>query len=171
MPEHRSRRRTLIRPPPVGLALASLVVSLLAAGLAPMPARAAAPLSIAVNGNRLVDGNGTTVVLRGVSRSDPVYPCIQGWGLWDGPSDAPSASAIAAWSTNVVRLQLNEDCWLNINGVSAAYGGAPYQNAITSYVSLLHQQGLYVILSLAWNAPGTTPATGQQVMADADHAP
>ena len=165
MPVHRSR------PPPAHLVVAAFVLSLVAAGLSAAPARAAAPLSIAVNGNHLLDGNGNTVVLRGVSRSDPVYPCIQGWGLWDGPSDAASAAAIAGWYTNAVRLQLNEDCWLNINGVNAAYGGAAYQNAISGYVNLLHQQGLYVILSLAWNAPGATPSTTQQVMADADHAP
>src|SRR2546423_8771968 len=66
---------------------------------------------------------------------------------------------------------MNEDCWLNINGVAPASGGAPYQAAIQSYVKLLHQYGLYAILDLHWNAPGTTKATGQQVMPDADHAP
>jgi hypothetical protein len=93
-----------------------------------------------------------------------------GWGIFDGPSDQASVSAITAWHTNVVRLQLNEDCWLNLNMGSSTYGGTVYQNGIHNYVSLLHQNGQYVILSLAWNAPGTTPATDQQVMADADHA-
>ena len=110
-------------------------------------------------------------MLHGVNRSSTVYPCIQGWGLFDGPSDNASAAAIASWHTNAARLQLNEDCWLGINGVNPAYGGANYQAAIGNYVNLLQQNGLYVILSLAWNAPGTTASNGQQVMADADHAP
>jgi hypothetical protein len=138
----------------------------------PMPARAApASLSISVAANHLVDGNGQTVVLRGVNRPGPAYACIQGWGIFDGPSDAASVNAIASWQTNAVRLQLNEDCWLNINGVKSDYGGVNYQNAILNYVNLLHQAGLYAVLSLAFNAPGTTPATSQQVMPDQDHAP
>jgi hypothetical protein len=35
----------------------------------------------------------------------------------------------------------------------------------------LHNAGLYVVLDLHWSAPGTTPAFGQQPMADRDHAP
>jgi hypothetical protein len=78
---------------------------------------------------------------------------------------------VASWHINAVRIPLNEDCWLGINGLSAAYGGASYQSAIHAYVSLLHQAGLYAILDLHWNAPGTVAATGQQQMPDADHAP
>jgi hypothetical protein len=70
-----------------------------------------------------------------------------------------------------VRVPLNEDCWLGINGVAPAYSGANYRTAIGNYVSLLHSYGLAVILDLHWNAPGTTVASGQQVMADADHGP
>ena len=38
-------------------------------------------------------------------------------------------------------------------------------------MKLLRQNGLYVIVDLHWNGGGTTKATGQQQMADADHAP
>ncbi|TMF12366.1 MAG: glycoside hydrolase family 5 protein [Chloroflexi bacterium] len=132
---------------------------------------ATAPLSIGVSGNHLVNGSGQAIRLLGVNRSGTEYACIQGWGIFDGPNDATSVAAMAAWHINAVRIPMNEDCWLNINGVSPAYGGAPYQGAIQSYVKLLHQYGLYAILDLHWNAPGTTKATGQQVMPDADHAP
>jgi hypothetical protein len=140
-------------------------------GIQPIPASADSTLALSVAGNQLVDSGGHPIVLRGVNRPSPVYACIQGTGIFDGPADAASVAAIASWNTNAVRIQLNEDCWLNINLGSSGFGGATYQNAIQRYVSLLHQQGLYVILSLGWNAPGTTPAVGQQVMADADHAP
>jgi aryl-phospho-beta-D-glucosidase BglC (GH1 family) len=70
-----------------------------------------------------------------------------------------------------VRLPLNEDCWLAINGVSLSYSGAIYQQAVKDYVNLLNQNGLYAILDLHWSAPGTDLATGQQPMPDADHSP
>src|SRR5438105_3705880 len=135
------------------------------------PAPAPAGLALRVSGNHLVNASGQTIRLLGVDRSSTVYACIQGWGLLEGPTDAASVAAIASWHANAVRLQLNEDCWLNINMGGSAYGGAPYQSTITNYVKLLHQRGLYVVLSLAWNAPGASQARDQQVMADADHAP
>ena len=102
--------------------------------------------------------------------SGPEYACIQGWGIFDGPNDAASVQAIAGWRANAVRVPMNEDCWLNLNGSPAAYSGATYQQAIKSYVSLLNQNGLYAILELHWTAPGTQKATGQQPMLDRDHS-
>src|SRR5438876_9226324 len=142
---------------------------LLAWPAAPVPARAAS-LSIAVSGNHLIDGNGQAVRLLGVNRSGTEYSCIQGWGIFDGPNDAASVRAIASWRTNAVRVPLNEDCWLAINGAPGAYSGATYRQAIQSYVSLLNQNGLYAILELHWSGPGTTKATGQQPMPDRDHS-
>ncbi len=75
-----------------------------------------------------------------------------------------------AWHVNAVRVPLNEDCWLDINGVPAGYGGTSYQQAIEAYVKLLTDNGLAVILDLHWTAPGREPATGQLPMADSDHA-
>src|SRR5207249_3664448 len=81
-----------------------------------------------------------------------------------GPLDQGSVDGIKSWHQNTLRLPLNEDCWLGINGVNPAYSGANYRQAIASYVSLLNQNGLYVILDLHWSAPGTTLATHQQTM-------
>ncbi len=133
--------------------------------------KATPALSVRVQGNTLVDGAGNPVRLLGVDRSGTEYACAQGWGIFDGPSDATSIAAMAAWHINAVRVPLNEDCWLGINGVAANYSGAAYQTAIADYVTALHAAGLIAILDLHWNAPGTTLATGQQVMADADHSP
>jgi endoglucanase len=128
-------------------------------------------------GNHLVNGNNAVVRLLGVDRSGQEFKCIQGgspgslgWGIFDGPTDLPSAQAIASWHANAVRLPLNEDCWLGINGVNPAYGGAAYRAAILAYVATLHQAGLYVIVDLHWNAPGGVAATSQQPLPDADHA-
>ena len=139
----------------------------------------AAPLAIHVSGNQLVDGAGTPVTLHGVDLSTMEYACDQGgtptsrgWSLYGGaPLDQLSTyQAMASWDINAVRVPLNEDCWLGINGVNPAYGGSNYQSAVATMVSLIHQAGMVAILDLHWNAPGAYAAIGQQPMADADHS-
>src|ERR1700728_91361 len=78
------------------------------------------PLSIAIDGNHFVNGSGQTIRLLGVDRPGTEYACEEGWGDSDG-DDAPDAAAadaaeIASWDANAVRVPLNEDCWLGING-------------------------------------------------------
>lgn len=137
-------------------------------------AHAAGPSTITglhVAGNTIVNGGGQPLRLLGVDRSGTEYQCIHDNGVFDGPNDAASVQAIAAWHTTAVRVPLNEDCWLGINGAPAAYSGTTYQQAIVAYVNLLNANGLVAILDLHWNAPGTSQATGQLQMPDADHAP
>ena len=134
-------------------------------------AGAAASPWIGVEGNHLVDGRGRVVRLLGVNRSGTEYSCQQGYGFFDGPSDAASIRAIKSWHINAVRLPLNETCWLGINGIAPQLGGTAYQATIRSYVDRLERAGLYVILDLHVAAPGTFQATGIIPMPDADHAP
>jgi endoglucanase len=122
------------------------------------------------SGNKLMDDSGNVVQLRGVSRSGTEYSCIQGNGIFDGPSDDTSLEAIRTWKANAIRIPLNEDCWLAINGVDAAYAGANYQAAILDFADRAAAKGLYPILELHWSAPGTTPATEQNPMPDSDHS-
>ncbi len=135
-----------------------------------MPAAAQAR-GLHVAGNRLLNGANQPVALHGANRSGTEYACIQGWGMFDGPNDAASVKAMASWHINFVRVLLNEDCWLGINGVKSAYGGAAYRRAIARYVNLLHRYGMYVELSLIWAAPGRQRATAQPVAPDEGHAP
>ena len=123
-----------------------------------------------VSGNHIVDGNGQLVRLFGVNRSGTEYACIHGNGIFDGPSDDASLAAIRTWKANAVRVPMNEDCWLAINGVQAQYAGATYQQAIADYVTRLLAHGLYPILELHWSAPGGTAAMGQNPMPDRDHS-
>ena len=132
---------------------------------------ATGPLSVRVAKNQLIAGSGAPIVLRGVNRPGTEYACIQGWGIFSGAPDLASVQAMQSWHVHVVRIPLNEDCWLNINGVSAAYGGSNYQQAILNYVNLLSSHGIYTILDLHWSAPGTTAATGQNPMPDSSHSP
>jgi hypothetical protein len=152
--------------------LLALTAVALAATLGTTAGRAASPShGLHVVGAHLVDAHGRRVILRGVDRSGTEYACIQGWGIFDGPSSAASVQAIASWDVNFVRVPLNEDCWLGINGVKPAYGGAAYRKAIVRYVGLLHRYGMYVELSLVWAAPGRYKATYQPGSPDESHAP
>jgi len=135
-----------------------------------------APLSIRVSGKSLVNGPGAVVQLTGVNVS-AIGNCIpisqQPSGIIyavDQSSAATVASEIAAWHANVVRIGMNEDCWLGINGVNPTYSGANYRNEVVSFVNALNQDGIYAIVDLHDNGPGTYAANSQQVMADADHA-
>jgi endoglucanase len=132
---------------------------------------AGTPRGLHVSGNALLDARGRRVHFHGVNRSGTEYACVQGWGIFDGPSDAASAKAIASWHVNGVRLPLNEQCWLGINGVKPEYAGPRYREAIVRYVDLLNRYGIYVELSLMWAAPGAYQATYQSGGPDADHAP
>ncbi|MBF6569681.1 MAG: cellulase family glycosylhydrolase [Candidatus Binataceae bacterium] len=128
-------------------------------------------LVVRVVRNHLVGRGNRPVRLLGVNRSGTEYQCVSNAGIFDGPSDDASVASMAAWKMNAVRVPLNEDCWLGINGVNPAYSGPKYRQAIVAYVATLRKYGLYAILDLHWNAPGKTLATGQQEMADADHSP
>jgi len=161
------------------LVAAAIAVAVVAAAPPPRSARPAAGVRAAalaapalrVSGTRIVDGTGAPIRLHGVNRSGTEYACAQGWGIFDGPSDQASISAMATWNVDAVRVPLNEDCWLGINGVNPSYGGAAYRRAIVRYVRLLETNGMNPILDLHWSAPGDQLALGQQKMPDLDHAP
>jgi endoglucanase len=131
-------------------------------------------LSIAVSGNRLVNQNGDTVTLHGVDISGTEWQCLYGEAFY-GPSNNASIEAIAAWHVNAVRIPLNEDCWLGINGAPA--DTTAYQEAIRSYVTRLNSYGIYAILDLHWSAPGGMLShlgagfAGYFEMADESHTP
>ena len=138
--------------------------------LSSSPSPTTAIVGLHVQGNHLVSGSGQPIAIHGVNRSGTEYSCVQGQGIFDGPSDNASVQAIATWKVNAVRVPLNEDCWLGINGVPSSVSGSAYQQAITSYVNLLNANGLLAILDLHWSAPGTQLANGQQPMPDQDHS-
>jgi endoglucanase len=129
------------------------------------------PLGLHVEGNHLID-NGKTVRLVGVDHSGSEYQCVNnGSAIFEGPTDASLVTPMKSWNVNTVRVPLNEDCWLGINGVGASVSGSAYQQAIISFVQMLRSNGMYVIVDLHWNGPGTTLAKSQQPMPDEDHAP
>src|SRR5450432_1796986 len=124
-----------------------------------------------ISGNSIVNAGNQPIRLLGVNRSGGEYMCIQGRGIWDGPADSASVQAMKSLNINAVRIPLNEDCWLAINGVDPAYSGPTYQKSVVDFVNLLNSNGLVAILDLHWAAPSSTPATKQLAMPDLDHAP
>jgi endoglucanase len=134
-----------------------------------MPRHTALPvLAVRVSGNRLVNAEDATVRLVGVNRSGTEFLC-EGRRIFDGPTGSASIAAMKSWHINSVRIPLNEDCWLGINGLSPASSGPAYRAAIEAYVARLNAAGLYVILDVHWSAAGTELALAHQDMLDASH--
>ncbi|HLZ55913.1 MAG TPA: hypothetical protein VKR06_03105, partial [Ktedonosporobacter sp.] len=84
---------------------------------------ASVPTGLHVVGNQLKDGGGHVIVPHGVDRMGTEYQCtksaVNAPTNFDGPVDQATVSAMVAWGTNIIRVPLNEDCWLGINGFPA----------------------------------------------------
>jgi endoglucanase len=129
-----------------------------------------------VSGRWLVGANGQRVVLHGVNRAGGEYECVRGRGIWDGPMNQASVSAMRRWNVNAVRVPLNEACWNGESYVEARFRGANYRRAVEAYVRLLNRNGIVAILDLHWSdgfysGPGalcmTARAMCQKPMPDA----
>ncbi|MGA9417798.1 MAG: cellulase family glycosylhydrolase, partial [Candidatus Cybelea sp.] len=139
---------------------------------------------IAVRGNELITttsgtlgaqhvGRGVPVVLRGVNLSGTEYACLQQHSIWDDPKgDAATVSAMLRWHANVVRLPLDEECWLGINGTPKRYSGKNYAHAIARFTSLANSLGLIVEVDLHFGAAASgLPRNDRYPGLDLDHAP
>lgn len=136
-------------------------------------APAAPPPGIEVRANRLVDRAGTPILLHGVDMSGTEYACAENAftdPFGGQPEDNQQTfAAMRSWRVNAVRVPLNEDCWLGINGVRI--GGAAYRVPVIRLVRDLEAAGFYVILDLHWSAPGAQRALAQNGAPDEDHSP
>src|SRR5258708_4499162 len=134
------------------------------------------PTGLHVVGNQLEDGSGHVFVPHGVDRMGTEYQCTKSAANaptdFDGPVDQTTVNYMLAWGINSVRVPVNEDCWLGINGFPANnHTSAQYQADIVNWLNLLNANGLVVTLDLHWNNSGTNQSTGQEMMPDLDHAP
>src|ERR1700687_787724 len=129
-------------------------------------------LSVHVAHNHLVDANGGDLQLRGVDFSGAQYVCTTNSNsVWDVPADERALDGMRAWHVTAVRIPLNEDCWLGINGLPVRYSASVYRDAIHRWVAQLHRSGIYVLLNLHVVAPGAHKSLNELAMADADHGP
>ena len=113
-------------------------------------ATGAAP-QLRVSGNMLVNAHGRQIALHGANRSGTEYMCVDGYGIFDGPSNQASVTAMKGWHVNAVRIPLNEGCWDGDSYVNPSYASLRYQHAIEAYVHLLNANGLVAILDLHWS--------------------
>jgi endoglucanase len=107
-------------------------------------------LQLHVSGNELVNSAGQKIVLHGVDRSGTEFMCVQGHGIFDGPSSVKSIRMMKQHGINAVRVPLNEACWNGQSYIKRAYAGAKYRAALTSYVHRLNANGMVAILDLHW---------------------
>jgi endoglucanase len=158
--------------PAATAALAASSPSGLAAGPYPQ-------LQLRVVGNELVNANGERVVLHGVDRSGTEYKCVQGTGIFDGPTDQASINVMKSYGINAVRIPLNEACWLGESYVKPAFSGQRYRSAVEAYVQRLNASGMVAIVDLHWtdgsylgnsSACASAEATCQKPMPDAAEA-
>lgn len=123
-----------------------------------------------VAGNQLFDDANRAIRLIGANRSGTEYQCLTD-GVFDGPSGQASINAMLAWHINVIRIPLNEDCWLNINMGKSHYGGDVYRDGIEEFVDKLISNGITPILELHATAPGQQQATTKlEPLPDRDHS-
>jgi hypothetical protein len=169
-------RSTLMRGRPptrtsVTTFLGLLVVVLAACSCAKSNQPERPELGVKVSGNTLETLSGQPIQLRGVDIAGTESACVTGKTTisW-GETRAQQADALKQWGVDVVRVPLNEDCWLGINGAPNRYAASNYRSGIKTWVQDLNSAGLEVILDLHWSAPAGIVASQQWPMADADHA-
>jgi endoglucanase len=92
-----------------------------------------------VEGNRFVDPSGETVVLRGLSFSDPDK--LERDGQWG----AAYFDAARSWGANVVRFPVHPSAW-------RARGEEGYLRLLDEGVAMAAERGMYVIID--WHSIG-----------------
>jgi hypothetical protein len=129
---------------------------------------AAATATPVVAGNVIRDSQtGSTWIPHGVNWPSFEYACQQGWAESADGATVAAANAMVSWGINAVRIPLNQDCWLGVDGAPAYGTVASYKAALAAWVGILNTAGIVVILDLHWTAPAGSVADGQRAMPDA----
>jgi endoglucanase len=156
----------------------------IAAPMVPDGERPAGAPGIAIRGNEFVTTSAgrlgieyvrahVPVVLRGVNLSGAEYACLQERSFWDNPKgNQATVTAMLRWHVNVVRVPLDEECWLGINGAPKRYSGARYSEAMRDFADLANENGLIVEFDLHFGCGGPgLPENDRYPGLDRDHAP
>ncbi|TPW78472.1 cellulase family glycosylhydrolase [Schumannella sp. 10F1B-5-1] len=125
-----------------------------------------APTPVVV-GNKLQDARtGAAWSAKAVNWPSFEYACQQGWGYSAAGATSAAASAMTSWGITAVRLPLNQDCWLGVDGQPAFGSASGYRSAVAAFVGALNAAGLVVILDLHWSGPAGAASDGQRAMPD-----
>ncbi len=121
-----------------------------------------------MSGPTILDKNGNPHLFRGVDRPSLEFSCT-------GDILDDEYQVMQGWGANVVRVPLNQDCWLN-DPSNPTYDSS-YADTVDTQVQLAEAAGLDIILDLHWSDQGNysvgaacqPKGTGncQQDMADA----
>ena len=132
-----------------------------------VPAASPAPTPV-VSGNRLLDSrSGADWVAHAVNWPSFEYACQQGWGYSAAGATTSAANAMVSWGITAVRIPVNQDCWLGVDGAPAWGTPTGYRATLASWVDTVNAAGLVAILDLHWSAPSGSVANGQRAMPDA----
>jgi len=115
-----------------------------------LAAFALAPASLTplrVVGNKVVDGTGRAVVLRGVN-----VPSLEWSSTGERVLDRTRA-ALDEWNANLIRLPMSEDRWFG-KMPEQSDGGRAYRRLVREVVDLARSRGARVILDLHWTTRG-----------------
>jgi len=126
-------------------------------------------LAVTVSGNKLVDGGGKSLQLRGANMSGLEFIGVQGGNVSTWSGTIPSWPLFQTWGANAVRIPLNVGSWLGLTTYTAhgqpatSFGSkviadpqGDYKQTVISAVAAAQASGLYVILDLHWSAPQVT---------------
>lgn len=114
--------------------------------VAPTAAQSNTP-ALSVRGRQIVDAHHHAITLLGAARFSLEFACHG-----DGHFQLSDFQAMRAWGMNTVRITLSSAFWRNLDNHCPNY-----QATVTSAVDNAEAAGLYVILTLQWNAPFSLP--------------
>lgn len=118
-----------------------------------------------VVGNVIRNGSNQQIQMIGVNFSGAEYTCMNNGGHWDVPATQATIDAMKKWNIKVVRIPLNEDCWLGIHGITSVFAQS-HRQAVVRFVDLLVQNNIVPIINLHFSGDGVRPVKEQEPMAN-----
>jgi hypothetical protein len=108
------------------------------------------------SGNKILDKNGNEHWFRGLDRPSLEWSC-------SGDIQSVDYQGMQMWGANIVRLPLNQDCWLSTSG-NTSYDST-YAGTVDQQVQWAEENGMDIILDLHWSDKGSF-ATGAACLAN-----
>jgi len=121
----------------------AVIVPTLAKVTTPRPS----PQWLTVRGTKVVNSAGAPVTLLGAADYSLEFTCSG-----NGHFEIADFKAMRSWGMNTVRITLSSAFWRNLNGSCPNY-----QATVANAIANADSTGLYVILTLQWNAPFGLP--------------
>jgi aryl-phospho-beta-D-glucosidase BglC (GH1 family) len=111
------------------------------------------------SGNKVIDGNGQPIRLRGVVRvgmqTGPIAPTVS----------VDDISHAKGWGANIVRLPVGSQLWLDPS-YGTCHTDPNYASKVDNAVNIITGMGMYVMLDLHWNTIAPCGPAKPYAMAD-----